>query len=171
MREILKTIQFNRKTLRILAESEWTALNLKKLSPKARECFQRTWENVKECQRITASRRKFTLRQLRKNCMPLWRRKRLQFRAVSSVTFHIVDQATSITSSQMLRLMRSSISSNIVYEHIKRAQILVSSITFFSIVNNFLKSLLRIRTSFRIFGDYQSLLNPNVILTGYYSKP
>ena len=171
MREILKTIQFNRKTLRILAESEWIALNLKKLSPKARECFQRTWENVKECQRITASRRKFTLRQLRKNCMPLWRRKRLQFRAVSSVTFHIVDQATSITSSQMLRLMRSSISSNIVYEHIKRAQILVSSITFFSIVNNFLKSLLRIRTSFRIFGDYQSLLNPNVILTGYYSKP
>jgi hypothetical protein len=71
-----------------------------------------------------------TLRQLRKNCMPLCLKKRLQLRAVSSVTFHIVDHATSITSSQTLRLSFSSISCSMVWNN------QISSINFSSLNND-----------------------------------
>lgn len=56
-----------------------------------------------------------TFRQPRKYSMPRPSRNRSQFLAVSSVTFHIVDQATSITSSKTRLDNRSLIKFNIVY--------------------------------------------------------
>lgn len=55
-----------------------------------------------------------TFKHPRKYSMPRPSRKRSQFFAVSSVTFHMVDQATSITSSKILRDSRSLIRLSIV---------------------------------------------------------
>lgn len=55
-----------------------------------------------------------TLKHPKKNSIPLPSKNRSQLIAVSSVTFHIVDQATSITSSNTFRVKRSYINVNIV---------------------------------------------------------
>lgn len=59
--------------------------------------------------------RELTCKQLKKYVIPPPFKKRSQFIAVSSVTFHIVDQATSITSSNTFRFKRSWIKVNIVW--------------------------------------------------------
>lgn len=55
-----------------------------------------------------------TFRQPRKNSIPRPSKNRSQLTAVSSVTFHIVDQATSMTSSNTSRVSRSWMSVSIV---------------------------------------------------------
>lgn len=59
------------------------------------------------------SNHELTLRHFKKYSMPWPLRNRSQQLAASSVTFHIVDQATSRTSSHILRSTRSSINRSI----------------------------------------------------------
>lgn len=76
-------------------------------------CMTRSNEVHNKNNLLYYSNHELTLRHFKKYSMPWPLRNRSQQLAASSVTFHIVDQATSRTSSHILRSTRSSISRSI----------------------------------------------------------
>lgn len=112
-----------------------------------------------------------TLRQARKYSMPRFSRNRWQFCGVSSVTFHIVDQATSSTSSHTRLSSRSDIRVSIFWnnriQNLKLTFFVASYIDAYKLsVNLYNTVIIDFYVTFILYG---MILAPyvNVIFTNY----